>query len=362
MLNAYINREREMSVKTATELMLDMENELITLLIKYMTAGDMEQSDWQYKKLQQFGMFNGMATSVNKKRVPEILQAAQDEVKKIALEKAKQIDKNVPADRLADAIPIGTSDVMKAAILQYQRTTMQYFVSASNTMLRSAGQMYTDTVNQVLLIRSTKAITGRQAMAQIAEQWASTGVTSFKDKANRSWSTEAYSQMIVRTQSVQAGVDAQLARLDDLDCDLVEISSHIGARPKCEPYQGKVFSRTGKTKGYPLLSDTSYGEIDGLFGINCGHNMFPYFPGTEKTYQPYGKKENEQVYENSQKQRLLERNIRAAKKNVDYQKKIGNDADVQKAQNMLKLRNAQMESFIGQTGRTRREGREEIYN
>lgn len=62
--------------------------------------------------------------------------------------------------------------------------------------------------------------------------------------------------------------------------EIFKISSHSDPRAKCEPYQDKYFSRNGesgfleiagKIIEYSSLSDTSYGALDGLFGINCRH-------------------------------------------------------------------------------------------
>lgn len=351
-----------MSEKSATQLMLEMETELVESLITYLTKGDMERANWQFDVLAKFGVFTRKVDKIGKNNAGKILAAAERQVSEFAEQRARQIDNNMPDGKLADAVPLTASDSVRAAIAQYEASTDKYFTSAVNSMLSSVKKEYRQTVTKVMAERAVKGITGREAIAQIATEWADAGLTAFTDKSLRKWSTEAYSQMIVRTQSTQAAYSAQTARLDDLDQDLVEISSHIGARPRCAPYQGKVYSRSGKTSGYPLLSSTSVGEIDGLFGINCGHNMFPYFPGTKKTYSPYNVNQNEQVYAESQKQRALERNIRKAKKEVQYQKKIGDKEYIKKANKKLKARRATMQSFIKNTGRTRRYGREEIYS
>ena len=143
----------------------------------------------------------------------------------------------------------------------------------------------------------------------------------------------------------------------DAGLDLVEVDSHAGARPGCEPYQGKVYSLSGNTEGYDKLSETSYGDLDGLFGINCGHNMYPYQPGTERTYKPYPKSENEETYKNSQRQRYLERQIRAAKRQREV---ATGEEDKRKAQALLANRQKAMRNFIDDTGRTRLREREQI--
>ena len=63
------------------------------------------------------------------------------------------------------------------------------------------------------------------------------------------------------------------------------MTAHEGARPAHAEWQGKVYSRSGKSKKYPSLVDkTGYGTGPGLGGWNCRHSMFPYYDGTGRVY------------------------------------------------------------------------------
>lgn len=55
--------------------------------------------------------------------------------------------------------------------------------------------------------------------------------------------------------------------------DLVKVSTHLGACSKCAPFQGKILSITGKTKGYPTLQEALN---HGLFHVGCRHAMGLY--------------------------------------------------------------------------------------
>src|SRR5690606_668684 len=106
--------------------------------------------------------------------------------------------------------------------------------------------------------------------------------------------------------------------------DLVEVSAHDGARPLCEPYQGRIFSLSGNHPDYPALADTSMGDPAGLFGVNCGHVKYPYIEGiSRQRYKPRDPEVNDRQYENSQKQRYLERQIRYAKREQMMLEEIG---------------------------------------
>ena len=169
---------------------------------------------------------------------------------------------------------------------------------------------------------------------------------------------------------------------DDMQCDLMEITAHVGARPAHALWQGKIVSRSGK-KGYLTLDDIGYGTGSGFKGWNCRHDWFPFFEGiSERTYNENDLKklEDEKVtynnkeyslYEATQIQRQAERQIRAIKRELaSYQSIIENtDTESLKNQaktkfniNSIKLKNQQdkLKDFINQTELTRDRYREKV--
>lgn len=60
-----------------------------------------------------------------------------------------------------------------------------------------------------------------------------------------------------------------------------------------------------------FVESTGYGTVGGLCGVNCRHNFIPFNPETmTNNLKEYGLEENKEMYENHQKQRYFERNIR----------------------------------------------------
>ena len=79
----------------------------------------------------------------------------------------------------------------------------------------------------------------------------------------------------------------QIARADEMECDLVETTAHMGARPEHMDWQGRIFSRSGKSRKYPdFVKSTGYGTGPGLCGWNCRHSFFPYFEGCPSAHIP----------------------------------------------------------------------------
>lgn len=120
----------------------------------------------------------------------------------------------------------------------------------------------------------------------------------------------------VRT-SVRTGINKTAAKCQELNFDimggnLVEVTSHLGARPDHQEWQGKIYWKRFEVKPYRNFeSATGYGTGAGLAGWNCRHSFFPYFKGlSNKVFTPYRKTENNELYELTQKQRYFERQIR----------------------------------------------------
>ena len=128
----------------------------------------------------------------------------------------------------------------------------------------------------------------------------------------------------VRTGTGQASGNMTMQGLIDRDWDLIRVSAHLGARygdggqnPSNHFWwQGKLYSRTGRTKEYPLFEEaTGYGTGEGLCGWNCRHSFGPGDPN-HNPYKDFDEEENKKAYDLSQKQRRAESRIRKTKTKI----------------------------------------------
>ena len=178
-------------------------------------------------------------------------------------------------------------------------------------------------------------------------------------------------RMNIVTSTNQMCGKLQEIRADEMDCDLMEITAHSGARPSHAEWQGKIVSRSGK-KGYLSLDDIGYGEATGFKGVNCRHDWYPYYEGSARTYtqEQLNNWKNETVtyngkeiskYDASQLQRKMERQIRQDKKDIAGLQGIltSNTSDndlikrakqeLQNKNNKLKEHNSVLDNFEKQT-------------
>lgn len=157
----------------------------------------------------------------------------------------------------------------------------------------------------------------------------------------------------------------QLARMEEMDCEFVEVTAHEGARPTHAVWQGRVYHRGGAVvQDGKLYEDfetaTGYGTGPGLCGWNCRHNFYPFYPGVSvRNYTderlaeldarniPYGGGLYTR-YEITQMQRALERKVRKYKRRYLAETAAGVDASQSAAK--LKAARQQLSAFLTETG------------
>lgn len=97
--------------------------------------------------------------------------------------------------------------------------------------------------------------------------------TTFVDRAGRTWDTETYLMMNIRTNSMKVFNESIQAQAVESGDDLVRVTS--GGDPECRlcfPWEGRILSVTGRTKGLPTVEQA---KAAGLFHPNCTHHLLP---------------------------------------------------------------------------------------
>lgn len=351
-----------------TDLLWEAESEILLAIARHLRAGNIASADWKTDRLQKLGALTNETAGIIKRYRDGIVAGTLTEIETIAMDRLLRSEKIMAQAKARGAslfspLPPEADPVMHGIIMTWQETAKNQMNLAMATLLEKTGQLYVDTINRTTLQVLTGAMSGREALVKTVKEWAASGVPSIIDRAGRQWTTEAYSNMVIRTNTTRVATEVQFKRAEEYGADLIEVSSHAGARPLCAPYQGKIFSISGQSEKYPPLSSTSYGEPAGLFGINCGHMQYPFFEGiSRKTYAPTeNAEENAEQYQESQKQRAIERSIRAAKRELGMLEALGDQKAIAEAKSKIHERQAVMREFIAETGRTRQRAREQVY-
>ena len=176
---------------------------------------------------------------------------------------------------------------------------------------------------------------------------------------------EVAARRAVLTGVNQTCAKLQLARMEEMDCEFVEVTAHEGARPTHAVWQGRVYHRGGAVvqdgeRYEDFETATGYGTGPGLCGWNCRHNFYPFYPGISvRNYTderlaeldarniPYGGGLYTR-YEITQMQRAMERRVRKYKRRYLAETAAGVDASQSAAK--LKAARQQLSAFLAETG------------
>ena len=361
-------------------------NELMVNIGKHITSPTWTHTaSWEIQKLSEMGQLTKEnAAIINKwiKQIPPAMRSTMEATRAAALDRLeKQMEQAEKDGYIQPPLADSTVQIFK----DYADQAVDKMNMVNTTMLQSTLSQYQKAVNMTADIMaqaeatqnalnaaagsvSTGVETRTKAMQRAIKTIADEGLTGFYDRAGRSWSPEAYVNMVIRTTVHNTAIQATQNRMQDYGTDVFQISSHAASRPLCYPYQG-WFCSWSNTSGeielgdgsivqYKPLNETSYGQPAGIFGINCGHYPIPIIAGYTIPHgadniQP--EEENDKAYALSQEQRALERQIRAAKRVVE----MGDTSN--EAKQAVKDAQAKMRKFIADTGRTRRYDRESLY-
>lgn len=365
------------------DLIVGLETDLIANIAAYLAAGKIEEdtAKWKMKKLAELGKLtkqNAKTIAEYAGKTPELLELTLQRAANSAIQELAPGLKRMVQEGLIDrrATPSMSSNMLNSLkMLQKQakkdlnltNTTMKYKAknAAMQVINRTAElankQEYIDSLNKA----TGKVVTGiearQSAMRECIGEMTQKGIPAFVDKNGRNWSPEAYTNMCIRSTVGSVAKETQFSLMDEYGLDLVEVSSHSGARPLCAKDQGKIFNRNGgggyttdldgkRIKFYSWRS-SSYGKPAGLLGINCGHQIYPFLPGISvQTYFPYDEKENAKQYEKICNQRALERKVRASKRECTTLDTLGDKEGFDKAAYKLKQQEQQLKSYCEKNG------------
>lgn len=215
----------------------------------------------------------------------------------------------------------------KDLIIEGVEVTTEDLANICNTTLRTSQAKLTGALNNVYLQVTSGAFTMDQAVDNVVSQLSKEGLGTVEYKSGVKRNLDSAVRLAVRSSVNKTACKAQEQNLDDFECNLVEVTSHLGARPEHAMWQGKIYWRLHKYKNYSnFVEATRYGYGDGLGGWNCRHSFYPFFEGiSEKTFEHYKTKENNELYDLQQQQRYNERKIREWKRRRDVKSAAGLD-------------------------------------
>lgn len=368
----------------------DLEARLLQNIARHLKDWEqpIDTDRWLMQKLAEIGKLNKENISIIAQMSGLSMTAAERMLSEMAEEAIQEIDPGLRymarQGVAGEMVEAAKSKNVKQVMGGMQKQAKDTLNLCNTTMLYKARDAYRDTVrniaaeaHKILDSNAAGVVTGaesrQQAMRKCIRELNDRGITAFVDKAGRNWTPEAYVNMAMRNTARQTAEEVQTARIKDAGVNLIQIDSHSGARPKCAKDQGKIFSldnTSGETedlygkkiKYYPWNS-SSYGEPDGILGINCGHHKWPFSPGISirRHFPTEDFEANDKLYKETQVQRALERDVRKQKRECMLFDEVGDKEAFEKAAVKLKQKEVQLTAYVdGHDQLHRRRDREQV--
>lgn len=382
--------KNQQEAETIDSVYIDLEAQLMQNIARHLRDWDkpIDTDRWLMQKLSEIGKLN----KENIKIIAQMSGISQTAAERMLFEAAEEAVKMMePGFRymarqglIDSVVEADKSKNVKQVMKNLQKQAKDSLNLTNTTMLHKTQEAFKsliqNTAEEALKIMNNNTgavITGaesrQQALRKTIRQFNDNGITGFVDKRGRNWTPEAYVNMAMRTTAGSVANEVQTARCEDMGVNLIQIDSHSGARPKCAKDQGKIFSLDNtsgttedlngrKIRYYPWNS-SSYGEPDGILGINCGHHKFPFVPGVniQRHFPTEDMDANNRLYKQTQVQRALERDVRKQKRECMMFDELEDKDAFEESAVKLKTKEAQLKSYVDEHKNLhRRRDREQV--
>ena len=261
--------------------------------------------------------------------------------------------------QLVDAMAVQTSGELK------NLTKSLGFKNVGFTALEN---VYQHQLDLGLIKLTSGAYSWQRVVDDYVRELAQSGLRTIDYKSGRSMQLDTAVRNCIRTASGQLAGKVTMLNMEATGESLVEVSQHWGARSdgSCGHsdhayWQGKVYATDhgrhvaeARRLGYSIrnLEDATGYPSDplGLCGYNCRHTFYVFFEGVSEPNQWEPEPEPVMVngreydyYHATQRQRQMERQIRATKREIEAQRALG--GDTKELQSRLRKQTADYKRF-----------------
>lgn len=340
----------ENKAREVLDIYSQVELDLLELIIKKLKLSNGEiggSTEWLIKRLQELGGLNKETLKI----ISKYTKISQKELK-MMFEKIG-ID-TIDSVNLAEAYRKGKITINPSTFYQDKaimtitknafNSTLKTFVEVNANIVENVRRQYVEILNTAYLETSTGVYDYGTSIRRALNKFADKGITvatyKYPDGSERKYNIEGIVRRDLLTAMHQTSGKVMDEVVDITEPEYIKITEHYQARPSHEPWQGCIVRKD------EFDAITGFGEVDGIYGVNCKHGHFPFFGEIDKskyktvvgyyggTYKAYTQevkvnaKENARLYELSQEQRALERQVRRWKRR---QQVATDDEDKKKA-------------------------------
>lgn len=365
----YLLHAVEPAEEIADQLHTDIVNRIVERILIRFKRGDSyiltPVDKWQIETLQQAGFLlddiQKTIAAATGKMQSEIAEAMED-----AGVRTLEYDDAIYRAAGLNPVPVQQSPYMIRLMQRDYEATLGEWRNFTHISKHAVHNLFVEACDTAYHQAMSGSVSHSQAVLEALETIVEGGVY-VKYPGGRKDTIETATARAVRTGISQASGNITDARMEEMDWDIILVSSHLGARvTDAEDYtnhywwQGQFYSKSGKDKRFPPYSVCGFGKIQGIHGANCRHSHGPG-DGVHNPFEHYDSEENRKMYELEQRQRELERRIRKTKREtMNWKKAADVETDpVRKAQieekyqqkaALLQKQNEAYNNFCKETG------------
>lgn len=377
---AKIDKKIEQAIEPIVKMYSELETELMVLLAKHFKINEeFINSDFlRIQKLDEMGAFNKEVIdyiSRYTKRSPSKIKKALKDV----------YNANIDFDTLRSAYDNGKilinpteilNDTTLVGIMKYAyNEETRRFIEMSKLIESSVRKTYLDIVEKSYLATSTGIKSYGETVRESLNELANKGIKTLdyiSKSEDGTTSIRSYDiegtvrrEILTATRQLSGNLNHELIELTE--SEYVKFSEHLDCRPTHYDWQGTI----ARKEDWKDIAD--YGDVAGIYGINCRHYVEPYFQdadlddtitikdkdGNKKEYKvsnklkEYSKDDTNDSYSISQKQRYLERGIRSWKRRREMSKASEDAEMLKKSKSKVKEWSDRLDKFTDEHDRRR---------
>lgn len=356
-------------IKDVLDIYSQIELDLLEVIIKKLKTTDGEiggSLQWYLKRLDELGGLNKETLKV----ISKYTGISQKELKNML--ESIGID-TIDALNLQDAYRKGKISINPKTFYQDRvianlitnsyDSTLKTFLNINQNIVESVRKEYIDILNTAYLETSTGVYDYGTSIRKALNKFADVGITGatykYADGSTRRYDIAGVVRRDVLTATHQLSGEIIEDIVDKTNPEYIYLSEHYQARPTHALWQGCYV----ETKDFEGVTD--FGEVDGIYGINCKHFHYPYFGEVDENkykildgYKLYtqdkmiNESENARLYELSQKQRQYERQVRRWKRR---QQVATTDEDKKKSDYKVKFYQHKLRNLMDDNKELRRD-------
>ncbi len=360
----YLLRVSEGGEEIAESLHNDIIEKIVDRIATRLDRGDnyilTAQDKWQIEVLQEAGYLREDIEKILAQKSglmqKEIAEAMED-----AGVKALEYDDEIYKAAGLSPTPLDQSPHLIRLMQRTYEATNGDWINFTRTMADEVQRSFIRACDKAYTQVASGAFGYSQAFVEAIKDIVADGVVVTYPSGHQD-TIETATLRCIRTGVSQATAQITDARMEEMDWDIILVSSHLGARVTDSEnftnhywWQGKFYSKSGKDTRFPPFTVCGMGHVQGIHGANCRHSHGPG-DGEFNPYAQYDSEKNRKAYETQQRQRTMERRIRdskrqcmglkeAADKAETPESKAKLEAEYQKQAALLQKRNAAYNQF-----------------